>query len=208
VEQWSGRVVGTEPKLSGVLLSHDERIALVTGAIGGAVARRQHSDGFRVVAADLSAGRLAALLDELSDIETVTADVSSPAAGEKAVDTAMRVGRSRVDVLCTATGIAHGGAAIDKGDDDPWGRVIQANLQSVCLLCNRVAKPMLAHGDSQASCGRPAAGRRRGRRFPGERHRPISHRTRDTGRRRMARLLSRNSSGHVSPMMQGAKSEH
>lgn len=120
------------------------RTALVTGAaggIGGAIARRFHADGYRVIAADLSAERLTSLAESVPGIETVVADLSTIEGVESAVAVA-----GDVDVLCNSAGVSDGGASIEELGDEVWERTIRINLSSVYLACNRVTPGMLERG--------------------------------------------------------------
>ena len=117
------------------------RVALVTGgagAIGSAITGALHTDGFRVIAADLSEERLAALASTLPGLETVVADLSSA----KGVERALAATGGAVDVLCNTAGVSDGGASIEELDDAVWERVMRINLDSIYLMCNRVVPGM------------------------------------------------------------------
>ncbi|HEX3955815.1 MAG TPA: SDR family NAD(P)-dependent oxidoreductase [Trebonia sp.] len=119
--------------------------ALVTGAAGGigsAIAARLAADGYRVVAADLSAERLAALADSVANVVPVPGDVSTVNGIERAVAAA----GGSISVLCNAAGVADGGASVEELTDDLWHRVIQVNLTAIYLACNRVVPLMIGHG--------------------------------------------------------------
>lgn len=121
------------------------RVALVTGgagAIGSAITGALHTDGFRVIAADLSEERLAALASTLPGLETVVADLSSA----KGVERALAATGGAVDVLCNTAGVSDGGASIEELDDAVWERVMRINLDSIYLMCNRVVPGMIERG--------------------------------------------------------------
>jgi NAD(P)-dependent dehydrogenase (short-subunit alcohol dehydrogenase family) len=125
------------------------QVALVSGAagaIGSAVARKLYADGYQIFGVDLSEERLAALSEELNGIKTMVVDVTDPSAVKQAVDAAAELGGSHVQVLCTATGISDGGAALDEINDELWNNVLTANLQSVYLMCSRVIPHMIGSG--------------------------------------------------------------
>jgi NAD(P)-dependent dehydrogenase (short-subunit alcohol dehydrogenase family) len=123
----------------------NQRTAIVAGAggsIGSDVAARLHRDGYFVIAADLSEGRLSALAASLPGVKTVVADIST-AAG---VDEVVAAGGGVIDVLCNCAGVSDGGAAIEELTDEVWERVIRINLTSIYLMCNRVVKEMVPRG--------------------------------------------------------------
>lgn len=149
-----GPAVGTKPV--------EQRVALVTGAAGGigsAIASQLWSDGYQVVAVDLSAERLADLVTERPGIRTLVADISAP----DGVDAAVAAAGASVDVLCNTAGVSDGGASIEEVTDELWQRVIQINLTSVYLMCNRVVGPMIAGGGGVIVNMSSAAGLRGGR---------------------------------------------
>jgi NAD(P)-dependent dehydrogenase (short-subunit alcohol dehydrogenase family) len=122
-----------------------ERTALVTGgagAIGSAVANAWHAEGFRIIAADLSKERLNALADKLPGLETVVADVSTA----EGVERALAAGGGEIDMVCNAHGVSDGGASVEELTDDLWFRVLQINLSSIYLVCNRVVPSMIRRG--------------------------------------------------------------
>jgi NAD(P)-dependent dehydrogenase (short-subunit alcohol dehydrogenase family) len=121
------------------------RTALVTGgagAIGSAVVASWHADGWQVIAADLSEERLAALTEKLPGLETVVADVSTT----EGVELALAAGHGEIEVVCNAHGVSDGGASVEELNDDLWFRVIQINLNSIYLVCNRVLPTMISRG--------------------------------------------------------------
>jgi NAD(P)-dependent dehydrogenase (short-subunit alcohol dehydrogenase family) len=125
------------------------RVALVSGAggaIGGAIARRLHRDGFTLFAIDLSAERLGTLSDELGGVATAVVDVTDAEQVESAVAAAAELGEGHVQVLVNATGVSDGAAALDEMTDDMWDRVMNANLRAFYLTSNRTVKHMIGSG--------------------------------------------------------------
>jgi NAD(P)-dependent dehydrogenase (short-subunit alcohol dehydrogenase family) len=142
------------------------RVALVTGAggaIGGASARKLHEDGFHLLAVDLSAERLATLEAELDNVTTMVLNVTDATAVASAVSAAAQIGGGHIEVLCTATGISDGGAALDEIEDQMWRDVLEANLYSAYLMCSRVLPYMIGSGGGTICNIASVAGLRGGR---------------------------------------------
>jgi NAD(P)-dependent dehydrogenase (short-subunit alcohol dehydrogenase family) len=158
------------------------RVALVTGAggaIGGASARKLHEDGFHLLAVDLSAERLATLEAELDNVTTMVLNVTDATAVASAVSAAAQIGGGHIEVLCTATGISDGGAALDEIEDQMWRDVLEANLYSAYLMCSRVLPYMIGSGGGTICNIASVAGLRGGR--SGVAY-TASNRSRDTAR--------------------------
>ncbi len=138
------------------------RTALVTGgagAIGSAIATAWHADGWRVIAADLSEERLAALAAKLPGLATVVADVSTA----EGVERAIAAGGGEISVVCNAHGVSDGGASVEELSDELWFRVIQINLNSIYLMCNRIVPAMISRGEGVIINISSVAGLRGGR---------------------------------------------
>ena len=120
------------------------RTAVVTGAgsgIGRAVVLRLAGEGARVVAADVSADRVAAVVEE-AGVVGVTGDVSQQGDVERIVAAA----GGSVDVLANVAGIMDGFLPPHEVDDATWERVLGVNLTGPMRLTRAVLPGMLAAG--------------------------------------------------------------
>ncbi len=121
---------------------------IVTGAgsgIGKATAIRLCLEGARVVAADVSADRLDALVSENpdADLVTVTGDLVDPAFIERVVAEA----DGKVDGLANVAGIMDAFLPPAEVDDATWERVLAVNLTAPMRLTRAVLPLMLAAGE-------------------------------------------------------------
>jgi len=106
-----------------------------TGAIGTALCRRFHADGFAVVAnchpsdSDRSERGIMALRDEGVAVELMPFDVTDASACERAIaDIETRVGP--LDVIVNAAGITRD-AVLSKLEPEAWSAVLSTNLDGV-----------------------------------------------------------------------------
>ena len=123
------------------------KTAIVTGAgsgIGKATARRLASEGARVIGSDISAERLAALVDENPGLEisTVAGDVSS----EETIAKLLEAAGGRVDALANVAGIMDGFLPPAEVDDATWDRVFLINVTAIMRLTRAVLPLMLEAG--------------------------------------------------------------
>jgi len=125
-----------------------DRVAVITGAgsgIGLASARRMHSEGAKIVVADVDATAGKAVADELDGL-FVQVDVTDEAQVEALFQTT-------VDTYGSVD-IAFNNAGISPPDDDSilttgidaWRRVQEVNLTSVYLCCKYAIPHMLSQG--------------------------------------------------------------
>jgi NAD(P)-dependent dehydrogenase (short-subunit alcohol dehydrogenase family) len=124
------------------------KTAIVTGAgagIGLATALRLASEGARVIAADISAERLAALEAKAGAIVTVAGDL----AREEIVQAVMAATAGRIDVLANIAGIMDGFLPAAEIDDATWERVIAVNMTSIMRLM-RAALPLMVRAGTGA----------------------------------------------------------
>lgn len=138
------------------------RTALVAGgagSIGRAIAVRLAADGVRVFAADLSAERLGEVSAATAGIETLAADLSSPAG----VESVLAAVDGPIDIMCNSVGVSDGGASVEELTDELWERVLRINLTSTYLLCNRVVPRMISSGGGVIINVASVAGLRGGR---------------------------------------------
>lgn len=125
----------------------DGKTAVVTGAgsgIGRATALRLAREGARVVAADVAADRLDALVAEFPDLDLVpvTGDISTEEGARTVVDAA----GGRVDALANVAGIMDAFLPPAEVDDATWDRVLAVNLTAPMRLTRAVLPLMIAAG--------------------------------------------------------------
>ncbi|ERK73390.1 SDR family NAD(P)-dependent oxidoreductase [Leifsonia aquatica] len=123
------------------------KTAIVTGAgsgIGKATALRLASEGARVIGSDISAERLAALVDENPGLEiaTVAGDVSS----EDTIAKLLEAAGGRVDALANVAGIMDGFLPPAEVDDATWDRVFTVNVTAIMRLSRAVLPLMVEAG--------------------------------------------------------------
>jgi NAD(P)-dependent dehydrogenase (short-subunit alcohol dehydrogenase family) len=119
-----------------------DKTAIVTGAgsgIGLEVARRLAREGARVVAADVSAERVDAVVAELGAIGIV-GDIST----QETVDRIVGAAGERIDVLANVAGIMDGFLPVHEMDDATWDKVLAVNLTAPMRLIRAVLPPMMA----------------------------------------------------------------
>jgi 2-hydroxycyclohexanecarboxyl-CoA dehydrogenase len=128
----------------------DGRVAVITGAagaIGAATAEIMAALGAQVVAADIDAGRLAALADRITAAgapgpATVVADLCD-ARGIGELAAAVRDQHGHVDILINGLGEHLASAApFERGTDDMWQRLYEVNLLHVFRACREFV-PMM-----------------------------------------------------------------
>jgi 3-oxoacyl-[acyl-carrier protein] reductase len=124
----------------------ESRVALVTGAagtMGAATARRLAADGHRVALVDVAAERLKLIVAALgASGHAIAADISDPAAAERAVAEAERA-LGPVDILVSNAGILSNNKAVETTPEE-WHRVLAVNLDAAFYLARRVLPGMKA----------------------------------------------------------------
>jgi NAD(P)-dependent dehydrogenase (short-subunit alcohol dehydrogenase family) len=122
------------------------RTAIVTGAgagIGLATALRLAGEGARVIAADISAERLAALDARAAGaIVTVVGDLSR----EQSVQAVVAAAAGRIDVLANVAGIMDAFLPAAEVDDATWERVMAVNVTALMRLMRGALPLMVAAG--------------------------------------------------------------
>ena len=119
-----------------------ERVVLITGAAGGigtATARRLAAEGARLVLADLDAGAVRKLADELGG-EAVTADVTRASDIEAMIDAPYRRW-GRLDVLFNNAGVIRVQPLLDVTEAE-WDRVLDVNLRAVFFVLQAAVRRM------------------------------------------------------------------
>jgi len=110
------------------------KTVIVTGAgsgIGKAVASRLAREGARVVAVDIAADRLAAVLPELGpEAVTVTADLSKP----DDIAAIVAAAGEHIDCLANIAGINDDTSLLHEVSDQMWSRVLGVNIASEAAL--------------------------------------------------------------------------
>jgi NAD(P)-dependent dehydrogenase (short-subunit alcohol dehydrogenase family) len=113
--------------------------AFVTGGamgIGGAVAELLAERGARVAIVDRAGAEAEALAKKIGDNAiAIGADVSSPDDVENAVGSAVDT-FGGIDILCNIAGIQRYGT-VETTTEAGWDEVMDVNLKSVYLVCNR-----------------------------------------------------------------------
>ncbi len=105
------------------------RIAFVTGAgggLGGATARHLAAHGWRVLAADLDAGALAALVRDTPGTEAIPLDVTSPASVAAARERVSAL-TDGLDAVVNFAGVLAIGSLVEM-DEDVIRRAVEINL--------------------------------------------------------------------------------
>jgi len=121
--------------------------AIVTGAgagIGRATAERLAEEGARVIAADISAERLAAL-----SAKTAITPIAGDLSREESVQTVLAAAEGRVDVLANIAGIMDGFLPAAEVDDATWDRVMAVNVTSLMRLM-RATLPLMVQAKKGA----------------------------------------------------------
>jgi NAD(P)-dependent dehydrogenase (short-subunit alcohol dehydrogenase family) len=123
----------------------EDKTAFISGAagsIGAATARRFVAEGARVVASDVDAERLHALVDELGDAAVaVVADVTDSAAVAAAVAQA-----GDLDIAFANAGIFGAVAPVAEYDEDVFERVLAVNVRGPFHVAKHALRAMRPGG--------------------------------------------------------------
>lgn len=129
-----------------------DKVVIVTGAgsgIGKATAESFAAEGAIIVAAEIDAARLEALVNELgaggTKIAGVQGNVAKPEDCQHIIDTAVEK-FGRVDVLVNNAGIMDRFLPVGELDDATWNRVLGVNLNGPMYTMRAVIPVMLAQG--------------------------------------------------------------
>lgn len=136
-----------------------DKVALVTGAasgIGRATVERLAAEGAHVVASDVDADGLAAMVTaDGGSVSTVVGDVSKPDDVAVIVDAAVR-GHGRLDVLCNVAGILRFNNFADVTLDE-WNLVMAVNATGTFLMCQAAMPALLESGGNIVNIASTAA---------------------------------------------------
>ncbi|MDR6639551.1 SDR family NAD(P)-dependent oxidoreductase [Paenarthrobacter nitroguajacolicus] len=123
------------------------KTVVVTGAasgIGQATALRIAKEGGRVIAADISKGRLDVLVEENKSLALVP--VAGDISTEETVAAVVSAAGGRIDALANVAGIMDDFAPIHEVDDELWDRVFRINVTALMRLTRAVVPLMLEAG--------------------------------------------------------------
>lgn len=127
-----------------------DQTAIVTGAgsgIGLATVRRLVAEGARVVAADVSAERIAAVVADTGAVGAVgVVGVVGDVSRQDDVDAIVAAAGDRIDVLANVAGIMDGLLPPHELDDATWEQVMGVNLTGPMRLTRAVLPAMMAAG--------------------------------------------------------------
>jgi 3-oxoacyl-[acyl-carrier protein] reductase len=125
-----------------------DRVAIVTGSgrgIGRAIALRLAGAGADIVVNDINEASMAEVVAEIKGLGrkalAVTADVSSPEAVTRLVDTAID-NFKHVDILVNNAGVTRDNLVMRLSDED-WDTVLAIDLKSAFLCTRAVLRHML-----------------------------------------------------------------
>ncbi len=126
------------------------RTAFITGGsrgLGGAVARAFAEAEADLILVGRDADSLAAAATDLAPlgrrVHTIVADVSTPDGAAAACDTALSLGRD-IDILVNNVGGRRMDVAVEDTPPADWRAMIDLNLTSALVCCQKLGKPMLA----------------------------------------------------------------
>ncbi len=125
------------------------RTAFITGGsrgLGGAVARAFAEAGADLILVGRDADSLAAAVVEASAlgacVHPIAADVGTPEGAAAACDTALSLGRE-IDILVNNVGGRRLDVAVEDTPLADWQAMIDLNLTSALVCCQKLGKPML-----------------------------------------------------------------
>jgi NAD(P)-dependent dehydrogenase (short-subunit alcohol dehydrogenase family) len=130
----------------------DGRTALITGGsrgLGRAMAQALAEAGADLILVGRDPDSLATAREELAaagrTVRTVPGDVGNPEGAAAACDAALALGQT-IDVLVNNVGGRRLDVATEDFPLDEWRRLIDLNLTSALVCCQKIGKPMLARG--------------------------------------------------------------
>jgi NAD(P)-dependent dehydrogenase (short-subunit alcohol dehydrogenase family) len=130
----------------------DGRTALITGGsrgLGRAMAQALAEAGADLILVGRDPDALATAREELAaagrTVQTVPGDVGTLEGARAACDAALALGRP-IDVLVNNVGGRRMDVPTEDFPLDEWRRLIDLNLTSALICCQKVGKPMLARG--------------------------------------------------------------
>lgn len=130
----------------------DGRMALITGGSGGlgrSMAQALAEAGADLILVGRDPDSLATAREELAStgrmVHTVPGDVGTPDGAAAVSDAALALGRP-IDVLINNVGGRRLDVPTEDFPLDEWSRLIDLNLTSALVCCQKIGKPMLARG--------------------------------------------------------------
>ena len=122
------------------------KTVVVTGATAGfgeAIARKFHTEGYRVVLTGRRQDRLEALQSELGErVHSLCFDVRNPGEVEAAF-ASLQEDYRQIDVLVNNAGLAVGIAPLQDGLIDDWDRMIDTNVKGLLYVTRTFCAPMI-----------------------------------------------------------------
>jgi NAD(P)-dependent dehydrogenase (short-subunit alcohol dehydrogenase family) len=126
----------------------DGQVAIVTGSgsgLGRAIALRLFREGAGIAAADLNAGAVEKLIEEMKDEGRAGLPLQMDVSVEKDVGRAVRQTLEtfgRIDILVNNAGAGSAGLIVNHSEED-WDKAMRVNLKGTFLCSRAVAKQMI-----------------------------------------------------------------
>jgi NAD(P)-dependent dehydrogenase (short-subunit alcohol dehydrogenase family) len=134
------------------LFDLQDRVALITGAVGGlgrAIAEQMAASGATVVVSDLDQAQCELSAQHLRQsghqAHAIACDVSQRHAIDALTETAL-TRCQRIDILVCNAGVQGPAGPLGESSDADWQRVMDTNLRSALWLCSAVIPGMAARG--------------------------------------------------------------
>jgi NAD(P)-dependent dehydrogenase (short-subunit alcohol dehydrogenase family) len=128
-----------------------DKVAVVTGAgsgIGRAITELYLKEGAKVVAADIDAGRLDTLANDVQagdHLLTLTGNIADKAHAEQLIESAVST-FGKLDILVNNAGIVDGFEAVGEVSDAVWQRVMAVNVDGPMYTSRKAVQAMQGGG--------------------------------------------------------------